>query len=65
MTKQIVYMRGAPSKTSPWLWVGQLITIDGKILGRHCSSSAGWLRQDLLAKLPKEHNYEIVDEIRG
>lgn len=42
---------------------GIAIDDNGKILGQHTSSSLGWLRKDLIAKLENPDNYEIIDLI--
>jgi hypothetical protein len=42
---------------------GRLVREDGSIIGRHHSSSFGWLRYDLKRKLDDESKYEIIDLI--
>jgi hypothetical protein len=40
---------------------GRVLHEDGTVIGRHMSSSIGWLRSDLLSKLDDPKKYEIVD----
>ena len=42
---------------------GRILREDGSEIGRHHSSSFGWLRSDLRSKLDVPSNYEIVDLI--
>jgi hypothetical protein len=42
---------------------GRILREDGSEIGRHHSSSFGWLRSDLLSKLDDQSKYEIVDLI--
>ena len=42
---------------------GRILREDGEEIGRHFSSSFGWLRQDLIRKLENPEKYEIVDLI--
>lgn len=42
---------------------GRILKEDGSQIGRHCSSSFGWLRRDLLNKLADPSKYEVVDMI--
>ena len=42
---------------------GRILREDGSEIGRHHSSSFGWLRSDLRLKLDVPTNYEIVDLI--
>lgn len=42
---------------------GRMLKEDGTLIGRHHSSSFGWLRNDLKAKLDNAEEYEIVDLI--
>jgi hypothetical protein len=44
---------------------GQLVAEDGTVLGEHSSTTIGWLRQDLLGKLPAGHCFEVVDQLTG
>ena len=41
---------------------GIIVDEDGNVLGRHHSSSFGWLRRDLSGKVDK-NEYEVVDLI--
>ena len=40
-----------------------LVKEDGTEIGRHYSSTYGWLRWDLIRKLDDPANYEIIDLI--
>lgn len=40
---------------------GRLLAENGDQIGRHHSSSIGWLRGDLKGKLSNASDYEIVD----
>jgi len=42
---------------------GRLLSEEGEELGRHHSSSFGWLRSDLKNKLDNLEDYEIIDLI--
>jgi hypothetical protein len=42
---------------------GRILREDGSVIGRHHSSSFGWLRLDLKAKLDEPAKYEVVDLI--
>ena len=42
---------------------GRILREDGTEIGRHHSSSFGWLRSDLKSKLDDPSNYEIIDLI--
>lgn len=42
---------------------GRILKEDGTEIGRHHSSSNGWLRSDLKSKLDNPANYEIIDLI--
>lgn len=42
---------------------GRILKEDGTLIGRHHSSSFGWLRNDLKSKLDDETKYEIIDLI--
>lgn len=42
---------------------GRIIHEDGTVIGRHHSSSFGWLRNDLRSKLDDPTKYEIIDLI--
>lgn len=42
---------------------GRIIHEDGSLIGRHFSSTFGFLRSDLLSKLDNPTEYEIVDLI--
>ncbi len=42
---------------------GRILKEDGTEIGRHHSSSFGWLRNDLRAKLDDPNKYEIIDLI--
>ena len=42
---------------------GRILKEDGTEIGSHWSSSYGWLRKDLLSKLPPLHEFEVVDLI--
>ena len=42
---------------------GRILKEDGTEIGRHHSSSFGWLRNDLMAKLDDPDKYEIIDLI--
>lgn len=42
---------------------GRILRDDGYEIGRHQSSSFGWLRSDLRCKLDVPSNYEIIDLI--
>jgi len=42
---------------------GRIIRENGEVIGRHHSSSYGWLRHDLQRKLDNPENYEVVDLI--
>jgi hypothetical protein len=43
---------------------GRILREDGSEIGRHSSSSFGWLRFDLKRKLEDPTKYEIIDLIR-
>lgn len=42
---------------------GRILREDGSEIGRHHSSSFGWLRADLKSKLDDPSKYEVVDLI--
>lgn len=42
---------------------GRILKEDGTEIGRHHSSTFGWLRSDLKSKLDDENEYEIIDFI--
>lgn len=42
---------------------GRILREDGTEIGRHHSSSFGWLRSDLRSKLDDPSEYEIIDLI--
>ena len=42
---------------------GRILREDGSEIGRHHSSSFGWLREDLRSKLDDPSKYEVVDLI--
>jgi hypothetical protein len=42
---------------------GRILKEDGTEIGRHHSSSFGWLRSDLKSKLDDPSKYEIIDLI--
>ena len=42
---------------------GRIVREDGTEIGRHHSSSFGWLRSDLKRKLDDPSKYEIIDLI--
>lgn len=42
---------------------GRILTKDGEEIGRHTSSTLGWLRKDLKNKLDDPSDYIIVDLI--
>lgn len=42
---------------------GRIIRENGTEIGRHWSSTFGWLRHDLLSKIPDPSQYEIIDLI--
>ena len=42
---------------------GRILREDGSEIGRHHSSSFGWLRADLRSKLDDQSKYEVVDLI--
>jgi len=42
---------------------GRILREDGTEIGRHVSSSFGWLRNDLKLKLGDQSKYDIVDLI--
>lgn len=42
---------------------GRILREDGSEIGRHHSSSFGWLRSDLKSKLDDPSKYEIIDLI--
>jgi len=42
---------------------GRLLREDGSEIGRHHSSSFGWLRLDLKHKVPQECEFEVIDLI--
>jgi hypothetical protein len=42
---------------------GRILKEDGSEIGRHHSSSYGWLRNDLSRKLDNPSKYEIIDLI--
>lgn len=42
---------------------GRILKEDGNEIGRHHSSSFGWLRSDLSSKLDDPSRYEIIDLI--
>jgi len=42
---------------------GRILNEDGSEIGRHSSSSFGWLRADLINKLDDKNNYEVIDLI--
>ena len=42
---------------------GRILREDGSEIGRHHSSSLGWLRSDLTSKLDDRSKYEVVDLI--
>lgn len=42
---------------------GRILREDGTEIGRHHSSSFGWLRQDLMRKLEYPSKYEVIDLI--
>lgn len=42
---------------------GRILREDGSEIGRHHSSSFGWLRSDLRSKLNDQSKYEVVDLI--
>ncbi len=42
---------------------GRILREDGSEIGRHHSSSFGWLRNDLQRKLDNIEDYEIIDLI--
>jgi hypothetical protein len=42
---------------------GRILKEDGTEIGRHHSSSFGWLRSDLRSKLDDQSRYEIIDLI--
>lgn len=42
---------------------GRILKEDGAEIGRHHSSSIGWLRKDLLEKLDDPSKYEVIDLI--
>lgn len=44
---------------------GRILREDGSEIGRHHSSTFGWLRQDLKRNLDNPENYEIVDLIES
>lgn len=44
---------------------GRILREDGTEIGRHSSSSIGWLRADLIWKLGDQSKHEIVDLIGG
>jgi hypothetical protein len=43
--------------------LGRILKEDGTEIGRHHSSSFGWLRSDLRSKLDDQNKYEIIDLI--
>jgi hypothetical protein len=42
---------------------GRILKEDGTLIGNHHSSTFGWLRNDLKAKLDDQSKYEIIDLI--
>ena len=42
---------------------GRVVAENGSVLGQHYSSTAGWLRSDLIGYLEDPSAYEIVDLI--
>ena len=42
---------------------GRILKEDGTLIGNHHSSTFGWLRNDLKAKLDDQSEYEIIDLI--
>lgn len=42
---------------------GRILKEDGTEIGRHHSSTYGWLRKDLIQKLDNPDNYDIIDFI--
>jgi len=44
---------------------GRILREDGSEIGRHHSSTFGWLRQDLKRNLDNPENYEIIDLIES
>ncbi len=42
---------------------GRILKEDGTLIGNHHSSTFGWLRNDLKAKLDDQNKYEIIDLI--
>ena len=42
---------------------GRIMNEDGSEIGRHHSSSFGWLREDLKSKLDNPDEYKIIDLI--
>ena len=42
---------------------GRILREDGAEIGRHSSSSFGFLRSDLKSKLDNDLNYEVIDLI--
>jgi len=56
---------GAPNIGVEYMGIcgGRILREDGSEIGRHHSSSFGWLRSDLRSKLDDLSKYEIVDLI--
>lgn len=42
---------------------GRILNEDGSLIGKHYSSTFGWLRSDLKSKLDDLNKYEIIDLI--
>jgi hypothetical protein len=42
---------------------GRILKEDGTEIGRHHSSTFGWLRSDLMNKLDDSNKYEVIDLI--
>lgn len=42
---------------------GRILSESGMVMGSHTSSSIGWLRHDLIAKLDNPDSYLVIDLI--